>query len=193
MAAHHQYFREVVDNIFNRWSALQLAVVHGMGGFNGHEKAMQLMEEVYTYCIQNEMKLDRDDLCDLLEAALDEDFSTICEDNSTREISMLFVRYLKMCRENKLAEIEAELSQLPPLKERWLQPGHVVQYQNQMEDSSSDEDEEEMTGNRLANGFTVKDATGDSMEPSHSGSTMEFVEEEDPGWTVVKQKGNRRK
>lgn len=37
MAAHHQYFREIVDNMFNRWSALQLAVVHGMGGFNGHE------------------------------------------------------------------------------------------------------------------------------------------------------------
>jgi hypothetical protein len=28
-------FREVVENIFNRWSALKLAVEHGMGGSNG--------------------------------------------------------------------------------------------------------------------------------------------------------------
>lgn len=36
MAAHHRYFQEVMDNMFNRWSALELAVVHGMGGFDGH-------------------------------------------------------------------------------------------------------------------------------------------------------------
>lgn len=29
------YFREIVENIFNRWTALKLAVEHGMGGQNG--------------------------------------------------------------------------------------------------------------------------------------------------------------
>lgn len=143
------------------------------------------MEETYSYCIQNEMKLDRDDLCDLLEAVLDEDFTTICEDNSTREISMLFVRYLKMCRENRLAEIEAELSQLPPLQEKWLQPGHVVQYAAQMDDSSSDEDDDGQDA--MNNGFKVRDM----LEPIEPSTTME-VAEVDSEWTVVKTK-NRKK
>lgn len=29
------YFKEVAANIFNRWTALKLAVEHGMGGPNG--------------------------------------------------------------------------------------------------------------------------------------------------------------
>lgn len=144
------------------------------------------MEETFSYCIKNELKLDRDDLCDLLESVLDEDFNTICEDNSTREISMLFVRYLKMCRENKLAEIEAELSQLPPLKARWLQPGHVVQYASQMDDddSSSDEDVDPRS-----NGFTIIEQT-EPVHPSTSGGSMD-VTEEDSEWTVVTK--NRKK
>lgn len=28
-------FREIVDGVFNRWTALRLAVEHGMGGQNG--------------------------------------------------------------------------------------------------------------------------------------------------------------
>lgn len=151
---------------------------------------MQFMEYTYNYCIQNEMKLDRDDLCDLMEGVLDEEFNTICEDNSTREISMLLVRYLKMCREDRLADIEAELSQLPPLKERWLQPGHVVQYASRVdgEDSSSDDDEDDQ--DPLSNGVRVKDIAEPVM-PSTSGSTMDVMEE-DSDWTVVKTK-NRRK
>jgi hypothetical protein len=29
------YFKEIVENIFNRWTALKLAVEHGMAGQNG--------------------------------------------------------------------------------------------------------------------------------------------------------------
>lgn len=29
------YFKDVVENIFNRWTALRLAVEHGMAGQNG--------------------------------------------------------------------------------------------------------------------------------------------------------------
>ncbi len=30
-------FKEIVENIFSRWTALKLAVEHGMGGHNGLE------------------------------------------------------------------------------------------------------------------------------------------------------------
>lgn len=32
-----QYFKEIVENIFSRWTALKLCVEHGMGGKNGHQ------------------------------------------------------------------------------------------------------------------------------------------------------------
>lgn len=37
MADSNTFFAEVVQNIFNRWTSLRLAVEHGMGGFNGHQ------------------------------------------------------------------------------------------------------------------------------------------------------------
>lgn len=30
-------FREIVEQIFNRWSALKICVEHGMGGRNSHQ------------------------------------------------------------------------------------------------------------------------------------------------------------
>lgn len=145
------------------------------------------MEDTYAYCIQNEMKLDRDDLCDQLEGVLDEDFQTICEDNSPREIAMLFEKYLKMCRENRLAEIEAELSLLPPLKERWLQRGHVVQYASRMGDDSSSDDSGDDDEDPMNNGVRVREL----KEPvAPSTNTTEAME--DDGWTVVKTKPKKK-
>lgn len=35
------FFREVVEHIFNRWTALKLSVEHGMGGTNGLQVTIQ--------------------------------------------------------------------------------------------------------------------------------------------------------
>lgn len=32
-----QRFKEIVEQIFNRWTALKLCVEHGMGGTKGHQ------------------------------------------------------------------------------------------------------------------------------------------------------------
>lgn len=37
-------FESVIDNIFNRWTALKLSVEHGLGGKNGH----QVMLSIYV-------------------------------------------------------------------------------------------------------------------------------------------------
>lgn len=38
-----QHFKETVEQIFNRWTALKLSVEHGMGGKNG--------QQVYKYIL----------------------------------------------------------------------------------------------------------------------------------------------
>lgn len=35
--ADKKMFKEIVENIFTRWTALKLAVEHGMGGKSGHQ------------------------------------------------------------------------------------------------------------------------------------------------------------
>lgn len=128
--------------------------------------------------------MDEESLIDMLEDIMDQEFHTVCDDNSIKEISCLLTRYLKMLLIDQVDEIRAELSQLPPC-EMWIVPGRQITFALKPDDesSSSDEDDDEM-GN-----IVITDCTN---APSTSGSTMQVEEEDiDPGWTKVK--GKKRK
>lgn len=114
---------------------------------------------------------------------MDQEFQTICDDNSIKEISSYLVRYLKMLREGQVEQIRAELSQLPPC-EMWIIHGRRINFVSKPDDdSSSDEDDEDI-------GMSI---SANTEAPSTSGSTMQVEEEDiDPGWTVVKANKKRK-
>lgn len=115
---------------------------------------------------------------------MDQEFDTICDDNSIKEISSLLIKYLIMLRAGNVEPIRAELSQLPPC-DMWIVQGRKINFVSKPDDeSSSDDDDDEMDG-----GIVVTDSI---TAPSTSGSTMQVEEEDvDPGWTKVK--GKKRK
>ena len=123
---------------------------------------------------------------DLLEDILDQEFDTICEDQSTKEISNILLRYLELLNSGQLELIKSELSALPPCN-NWIVKGNKINIVKDPEDDSSsgsDDDDEEMESDNT--NHTVQNG------PSTSGSTMQVEEEDvDPGWTVVK-KGKRK-
>lgn len=105
VAQQQELFKEVVENIFNRWTALRLAVEHGMGGPLGlnvsvplddpdrpdHEMmmmhrspfqtAIEIINYVTCYCTENK-RVDFIDLREVLEEIMDQEFQTICQDES---------------------------------------------------------------------------------------------------------------
>jgi pre-rRNA-processing protein TSR2 len=112
---------------------------------------------------------------------MDQEFDTICDDNSIKEISMYLIKYLNMLRNGQIEQIRAEISQLPPC-EMWIVSGRKINFVSKPDDESSSDDDEEMETNDLK----VSNAVN---APSTSGSTMQVMEEDvDPGWTVVKTK-----
>lgn len=123
-------------------------------------------------------KLNDDDLIEILEDIMDQEFDTICDDNSISEVSHLLLKYITLLQNNQYEQIKSEFSQLPPC-EMWIVHGGRVKIVAAKESDSSSEDEDEQMD------------TTDTNVPSTSGSTVKFQEEEaDPGWTVVK---NRKK
>ncbi|GAB0089816.1 uncharacterized protein DMENIID0001_044330 [Sergentomyia squamirostris] len=185
MSQQSEQFREIVENIFNRWTALKMAVEHGMGGRLGHLKAIELMNHTYEYCIQP-LTPAPENIQDALDDYLDMEFQTICDDNSSQEVSVLLIKYLNMFRAGQLAEISHELAQLPPIT-KWLRPGHKITYVAVEEDSSSGSDDEDQP-----QGFTVSDLP-QNFAASSSGGTMEMQEEDiEPGWTKVTTKSRRK-
>lgn len=91
-------------------------------------------------------------------------------------MSALLLKYITMLTTGRVAEIEQELSQLPP-NVKWLCPGAPIKYVP-MDDCSDDEGiDDEQTPHRSGNTRTV--------EPSVDVS-IDF----DPEWTTV---GSKRK
>lgn len=125
---------------------------------------------------------------DLLEDIMDEQFNTVCEDDSVKEVSTVLAKYFDMAKEGKMDTIRIELSQLPPCT-NWIMPTFQVKKIRDEDSSSSsddDDDDEEMN-----EGSKPSSTSKNIAIPSTSGSTMDF-EEEDPGWTVVKKGGKNK-
>ncbi|XP_055854398.1 pre-rRNA-processing protein TSR2 homolog [Episyrphus balteatus] len=173
-----QHFRIVVEKVFNYWPDLKLAVEHGMGGRNGQQTAIEIMEYTYNYCIKND-KITEGELQDVIEDLMDQEFNTLCDDNSIPEICKNLLRYLQMCKEEKYSEIEAEFQRLPPGKE-WLRGAQIVpicQDDSSSDDEGSDSDED----------MDIDENEASSSRSAPAREKSPFVEPE-PGWTTVRTK-----
>ncbi|XP_044754581.1 pre-rRNA-processing protein TSR2 homolog [Coccinella septempunctata] len=148
----------IFDRIFNNWTALKLAVEYSQGSSNSLQVANEIKSYMVEYCSQN--VLEAEDIQDALDAIMDEEFDTICEDDSTKEISMIIHKFLQLLRENNLTQCEIELNQLPEAHEQWLTMPQIPQPRGQREDSDSSSDNE----------------------------TQDTPMEEDSEWTVVKRR-----
>jgi pre-rRNA-processing protein TSR2 len=147
------------------------------------QSAIELVNYINECCLTNP-KVDEENLQDLLEDIMDQEFHTVCDDNSPKEISMYLIKYLNMLKNGQMEQIRGELSQLPPC-EIWIVAGRKINFVSKLEDESSsddDDDDEDMETSDVKISKT-------SAAPSTSGSTMQVMEEDvDPGWTVVKTK-----
>uniref|UniRef100_A0A023EJF3 Pre-rRNA-processing protein TSR2 homolog n=1 Tax=Aedes albopictus TaxID=7160 RepID=A0A023EJF3_AEDAL len=187
-------FKEIVENIFNRWTALRLAVEHGMGGPLGLNTAIEIINYITCYCTENK-RVDAYDLREVMEEIMDQEFETICEDESVKEISELLIKYLNLLRDNKEEQVRLELARMGPC-EIWIKSGNRIKMQA-MDDSSGtddDNDDDDMDQDMDMEPTAAPAATRSAMNPTPStqGSTTEFLEEDvDPGWTQVR--GRRRR
>ncbi|XP_050100907.1 uncharacterized protein LOC126581360 [Anopheles aquasalis] len=180
-------FRIVVENVMNRWTALRMAVEHGMGGPLGLNTAIELIDYVTSFCTDNK-NIDSIDVRELLEEIMDQEYETICEDDSIQEISVLLMKYLNLLKQGKTEEVMAELRLMKPC-EMWIVSGAKIKYQR-MDDSSSESDD--LADDHEEMEVDTTSGSVDVVSPSTEGSSTKFTEEDiDPGWTQVR--GRRRR
>ncbi|EDW67008.1 pre-rRNA-processing protein TSR2 homolog [Drosophila virilis] len=186
-------FRLIVERIFNNWQNLRLAVEHGMGGRNGQQMAIQIMDYTYEYCVGNE-NITQGELQEVIEELMDQEFNTLCDDHSIPEICRNLLRYKQMALASQYPQIETELSKLPQGKD-WLRPDVKITYTPIEGDSSSDEDmddDEEDADDDMNAAESDEDAVATSSgrvtrSQTRKQQTESFVEPEE-GWTTVRRK-----
>ncbi len=92
--------------ILGSWTALQLAVQNEWGGPYSGEKFDWLKEQVIALFSTKGTKIEIDDLLDLLEGVLEEEFNTIAEDESCEEIAKMLLRLFHECINAKTAYLD---------------------------------------------------------------------------------------
>lgn len=134
------------------------------------QTANEMKTYIFNYCTQND-NIQQNEMVDILNEIIDEEFDTICEDNSTigkctvetkliyfgqeiqieifiqqfTELSEKLVIYLKLCLDGKFDEIRQHLSQLPKCV-NWLDSSFKivpVPKDDDDSDSMSDDDSED--------------------------------------------------
>ncbi|KAH8312133.1 hypothetical protein KR044_009512 [Drosophila immigrans] len=183
-------FRLIVERIFNNWQNLRLAVEHGMGGRNGQQVAIDIMNYTYEYCVGNE-NITEGELQDVIEELMDQEFNTLCDDHSIPEICRNLLRYKQMATASQYPQIEAELSKLPQGKD-WLRTDVKITYTPIDGDSSSDEDMDEDEDDAMNGGESDEEEAATSSGRVTRSQTRrqqaeQFVEPEE-GWTTVRRK-----
>ncbi|XP_017874249.1 PREDICTED: uncharacterized protein LOC108621452 isoform X2 [Drosophila arizonae] len=185
-------FRLIVERIFNNWQNLRLAVEHGMGGRNGQQVAIQIMDYTYEYCVGNE-NITQGELQEVIEELMDQEFNTLCDDQSIPEICRNLLRYKQMAMASQYPQIEMELSKLPQGKD-WLRPDVKITYTPIDDDSSSDEDmeDDDESAEDPMNAADSDEEAGTSSgrvtrSQTRKQQAEQFVEPEE-GWTTVRRK-----
>ncbi|XP_026764293.1 uncharacterized protein LOC113522709 [Galleria mellonella] len=180
-------FKPIVDLVLNNWTALQLAVEHGMGAPGGEKTAQLMAVYIARYCVEN--IVDRDDLSELIEDLMDEEFDTVCHDNSPKEIASLLLLFLGMLKNGQHDEVRAQIDALPKCQ-KWLsQPIHDSVppqcHGNPDDDTTSSSSEEDDSENEQ------NDDEASSSNINHGQEPMDEDVQVEPGWTVVRTR--RRK
>ena len=130
----------IIRSVFSRWTALQLAVNHSMGGSESEAKYEAFIDAFGEYLTRNTRLLSENDIQEYLDEILDEEFNTVLDDGSSYELGQLFVRYIHLILQGKLNDIEQEIQ----VQQSITSPIQMsVRNENDDETSSSEESEDE--------------------------------------------------
>ncbi|ENN76048.1 uncharacterized protein LOC109538849 [Dendroctonus ponderosae] len=116
-----EHLTEVMFRIFNNWTGLKMAVDHSMGGPDSKKVALEFANFMIQTCL-NTAYVDRESVQNDLEVILDEEFETVCEDGSPREIAELVWRFILMLRAGNMEQFQEEFEKLPQVHTPWLTP-----------------------------------------------------------------------
>ncbi|NP_001135814.1 TSR2, 20S rRNA accumulation, homolog [Nasonia vitripennis] len=137
MADNNERCLNIIERIFSNWTALRMAVEHGMGST---EQARNFCEYVAEILRINE-KLDQLDLAAELEDYMDAEFHTQLEDDSEKQVAEEIHRlhYLLL---NDVEKLDSEILKLPEVKPWIVKKTETVRKVLDEAEGNDDEDDE---------------------------------------------------
>ena len=178
----------IVQSVFSRWTALQLAVAHSMGGPESDAKYQAFIDAFAQYLFRNvrpsiSMSSMEQDIQEYLDEILDEEFNTVLDDGSSQELAQLFLRYMQWIHQGKLADVQQELQ-----AQQTTAPAIHMSVRNPNDDGSSSSSDEEEDDNEMREEGESPQATSTSND-----SKSQAMDVDEDGWTTVHRHHGRGK
>jgi pre-rRNA-processing protein TSR2 len=158
-----------------------------MGGPESEAKYEAFIEAFGQYLTRNvrsslSLSSMEQDIQEYLDEILDEEFNTVLDDGSSHELAQLFIRYIQLIQQGKLADVQQELQ-----VQQTTTPAIQMSVRNENEDdsSSSSSDDDENGNNRDDNEMREEQSTNESKSQA-----MDVDEE---GWITVHRRGGGKK
>lgn len=170
----------IIRTVFSRWTALRIAVSHSFGGPESEAKYEAFIDAFGEYLVKNirpsGISLNETDIQEYLDEVLDEEFDTILDDDSSRELSLLFIRFVNLILQGKLSDIQQELQ---------LQQSMVSSMSMSMQNANGDDDDS---------------SSSDESEPDMIEEEAEIekpktqsMDVDEDGWTTVHRRTGGKK
>jgi pre-rRNA-processing protein TSR2 len=171
----------IIRSVFSRWTALQLAVSHSMGGPESEAKYEAFIEAFAQYLVRNarpsvSISSMEQDIQEYLDEILDEEFNTVLDDGSSQELAQLFIRYIQLIQEGKLADVQQELQ-----IQHTTTPAMQMSVRNKNEDDSSSSSDDADDDNEM------------NEEQSTNESKSQAMDVDEDGWITVHRRGGGKK
>lgn len=179
----------IIRSVFSRWTALQIAVSHSMGGPETDAKYEAFIEAFSQHLARNirpsiSISSIEQDIQEYLDEILDEEFNTVLDDGSSQELTQVFIRYIQLIQQGKLAEVQHEIQ----LQETTARPVQMsVRNKAGDDDSSSSDSGSDGDGNDDDNEMREEQPTDNSESKTQS------MDVDEDGWTTVHRRTGGKK
>ncbi|KAI9149866.1 rRNA accumulation- protein [Blastocladiella emersonii ATCC 22665] len=185
-SAHAQQLHDGVTLLLSNWFALRTAVEQGWGGHESEDKAKWFMNTVAEYLVDEGHKIDVDDIADVLDDVMSEEFKTILEDNSGYEMGKVLYLMYKDCAAGNYARVDALRKQFP--NTRLPTASRAAQADSDSDDSGSDGEDEPAPLTAPPAGEDGMQVDGTEAEPQRRGPVVD-----EDGFQMVGRRGRGRK
>ncbi|CAF0853951.1 unnamed protein product [Rotaria sordida] len=172
----------IIRSVFSRWTALQLAVIHSMGGSETQAKYEAFIEAFGEYLTRNIqssslISANENNIQEYLDEILDEEFNTVLDDGSSYELALLFVRYIDLILQGKLNDVQQELQ---------LQNSIISPVQMSIRNDNNNDNEDSLSSSESEN-----DMIKEEIEIEKPKTQSMDIDED--GWTTVRRRNGEKK
>ncbi|ORY98344.1 Pre-rRNA-processing protein TSR2-domain-containing protein, partial [Absidia repens] len=171
-------FHEGVTYIFKTWTALKLAVEQDWGGVESAEKRDWMIELITDYFGKNGKKVDVDEIEDILNQIMSDEFHTLLEDDSAYLVAKHLVELFNQCINGNFSEVE----RLRQKNQTHAASSSSCVQQGGEDDGDSDIEGDDMNSNDMDDDdMEMDDSNSKQLDESPSGP-------DEDGWETVRSK-----